>query len=44
MAYGLGAYKKDSFPKDKKALNFEEMVKKVKEIGAGYIIKREVKG
>jgi len=32
MAYGLGAYKKDSFPKDKKALNFEEMVKKVKEI------------
>ena len=36
MAYGLGAYKKENFPKGKKALDYNGMVKKVKEIEQMY--------
>jgi len=32
MAYGLGAYKRENFPKGKEALDYNGMVKKVREI------------
>jgi len=36
MAYGLGAYRGENFPKGRRALNFNQMVERVKEIEEMY--------